>query len=336
MTNNSANCTQTFDELRNCGWEILLAARAIIDAVAPQSAVTLNYNNVSRQVDVIAGVQPNGQLFYGVDHQWRYAKDLPDIIRSVFDLYLPVLGTHTEPSVVVGHLGQSVDARIATLNGDAFFVTGEENRDHLHRMRALCHAVLVGAETVLIDNPQLNTRTVSGPSPIRVVVDPRRRVPATAGILHDGAAPTWLFHSTDLTDSQEQTEALVQRIILTEVSGRLLMTDIIDALKQRGVTRLFVEGGGVLVSTMLTQNCLHLLQVAAAPLLVGDGRPAIQLPGVHAMKDALRPPFQLYRMGEDVMWNFNVRNIDVASGESKEASQSPTTNQDIPALQRLL
>lgn len=336
MTTDSAFCTQTFDDLRICGWQILLAARKLVDTDAPNGAVTLHYENATRTVEVVPGIQAEGQLTYSADHQWQYLQQLPETIRMMFDLYLPVLGSHASPSVVIGHLGQSVDAQIATVGGDSFFVTGEENRNHLHRLRALSHAVIVGAETVLADDPKLNTRTVPGPSPIRVVIDPQGRVPSNAGVLNDEAAPTWLFHSTSRSHVDEQSHPLVTRIALDKVEGRFPMKDIIAALAQRGVTRLFVEGGGVTVSNMLKQNCLHLLQVAAAPVLVGEGRPAIQLPGIDTMKNALRPPFQLYRMGEDVLWNFDVRNIDIANGESQDTSKETIENADVPAFQRLL
>lgn len=326
---------EIFDELRTCAWAILLAAREVVDSDVPEGAVTLHYKTTSQTVVVLDGVHIDGDVFYDEKQCWRVSQNLPETVRTILDLYLPVLGTHSQPSVVVGHLGQSVDAKIATVNGDAFYVTGEENRDHLHRMRALSHAVLVGAETVLSDDPQLNTRTVPGPSPIRVVIDPGRRVPSNAGILRDGAAPTWLIHADNVPGVMEEPSSPVRRILLPAIEGRLQMNDIVTALAERGVRRLFVEGGGVTVSNMLAQNCLDWLQLAVAPILVGTGRPAIQLPGVSAMQDALRPPFQLYRMGTDVLWNFDVRNVDIQNGLSGPSPQQPVGQMAIP-FQRLV
>ena len=69
--------------------------------------------------------------------------------------------------IAVGHLGQSLDAFIATHSGDSQFVTGSANIVHLHRMRALCDAVIVGSlATVVADNPQLTTRHVEGRKPV--------------------------------------------------------------------------------------------------------------------------------------------------------------------------
>ena len=107
------------------------------------------------------------------------ARSLPADLRA----------TPAQP-LTVGHLGQSLDGFIATHSGDSQFVTGEENLRHMHRMRALSDAVLVGAGTVAADDPQLTTRQVTGPSPLRVVIDPMRRLPDTYRVFHDDAAPT--------------------------------------------------------------------------------------------------------------------------------------------------
>ena len=85
--------------------------------------------------------------------------------RAMIDLYLPICSATDAHPITVGHLGQSLDGFIATHAGESQFVTGEENILHLHRMRALCDAVVVGAGTVAADDPQLTTRHVSGAEP---------------------------------------------------------------------------------------------------------------------------------------------------------------------------
>ena len=89
-----------------------------------------------------------------------------------------------------GHLGQSLDGFIAAAREESLYVTGEENILHLHRMRALSDAVVVGAGTVAADDPQLNTRHVAGPNPLRVVFDPTRRLAGHYRLFNDDLAPT--------------------------------------------------------------------------------------------------------------------------------------------------
>ena len=113
--------------------------------------------------------------------------------HPMVDLYLPICSaTHAAP-ITVGHLGQSLDGFIATHAGESQYVTGEENIRHLHRMRALCDAVVVGAGTVAADDPQLTTRYVEGSSPLRVVLDPTRRLAEHYKVFNDESAETLYF-----------------------------------------------------------------------------------------------------------------------------------------------
>src|SRR5215831_13657443 len=87
--------------------------------------------------------------------------------------------------LVVGQIGQSLDGRAATSTGHSHYINGAEGLDHLHRLRALLDAVVVGVGTALADDPQLTVRRVAGPSPARVVIDPNGRLPAAARMLAD-------------------------------------------------------------------------------------------------------------------------------------------------------
>ena len=74
-------------------------------------------------------------------------------------------------------------------------------------------------------------------------------------------------------------------------------------LRGRGCTRVFVEGGGVTVSMFLEANQLDRLHMTIAPLLIGNGRPAIRLPAPAALGDCHRPRYRVFRMGGDVLFD---------------------------------
>ncbi len=111
-------------------------------------------------------------------------------------LYLPICAASPARPFVLAHLGQSLDNQIATASGDSNYVTGAANLDHLHRLRALADAVVVGAGTIAADDPRLTTRRVEGPNPVRVVIDPARRLDRGARVFADGEAPTLVVHAT--------------------------------------------------------------------------------------------------------------------------------------------
>ncbi|CAN5400349.1 hypothetical protein BH09PSE5_BH09PSE5_01960 [soil metagenome] len=241
---------------------------------------------------------------------------------NLLTLYAPLLhaGSPDERaargSLVVAQLGQSLDGCVATSSGDSYFVTGPQSIVHLHRLRAICDAVLVGAGTVAADNPQLTTRRVAGPNPTRVVLDPSARLDGRSGIFLDGQAPTlWLCDSLCAATAQSRLDGIPNRASGTEVIAieGLLGPSGFDAalvialLASRGMHRVFVEGGGVTVSRFLAAGCLDRLHLIVAPVLIGAGKPGLLLPPWATMSDCPRPPATLHRLGEDILWDLDLQ-----------------------------
>lgn len=229
----------------------------------------------------------------------RLPADSPQ--ADLLDLYLPLCSTTASRPITVGHLGQSLDGFIATHTGDSQFVTGGGNIVHLHRMRALCDAVVVGAGTVAADDPQLTTRHVSGPHPLRVIFDPSRRLAPTFKLFTDKAAPTlYVCEQSRLAPGEAQVGDATAIGIAEGPGG---VAEVLALLRARGCARVFVEGGGVTVSAFLAADLLDRLQLAIAPVLIGDGRPAIRLAPQARLRDCLRPGYRVFRMGGDVLFD---------------------------------
>ena len=239
------------------------------------------------------------------------------------DLYLPLWHLPVQRPLVIGHIGQSLDGFIATEAGESRFVTGHDNILHMHRMRALCDAVIVGAGTVQADDPQLTTREVSGPNPLRVVLDPRRRLAADHRVFRDGEAGTLLVQGPDVTVGDVPgIESL--RVGLDEAG--LDLRAVLQALHARGCRRVFVEGGGRTVSAFLEAGLLDRLQVTIAPLLIGAGRPSIRVRGSISLADCLRARHRVFRMGSDVLFD-----LDLAA-----RGDGATPGRDLTGLDRIL
>ena len=96
------------------------------------------------------------------------------------------------------------------------------------------------------------------------------------------------------------------------------VVELLRALRERGCRRIFVEGGGVTVSMFLEANLLDRLQMAIAPLLIGDGRPAIRLTPRAALGDCHRPRYRVFRMGSDVLFD-----CELGSGEHSRVTDQP-------------
>lgn len=259
---------------------------------------------------VLGGTADAG-LAWQPEGGWQLQGSWAAEAQALFPLYKPLLDRQAgAPTWVIGQLGQSLDGCVATHSGDSCFVNGPENLVHLHRLRALSDAVLVGAGTVAADNPRLTTRLVTGPQPVRVVLDPRLRAPAGAGLFSDEVAPTLL-----LCDAAHAAAAVArlgaERVLavpgLLGAGGEPCLAPAIAALQGRGLSLLFVEGGGVTVSRFLAQGCLDRLHLAIAPLLIGGGRPGVQAPRATRLSEALRPPCRTVQMGCDILWDLDLR-----------------------------
>jgi diaminohydroxyphosphoribosylaminopyrimidine deaminase / 5-amino-6-(5-phosphoribosylamino)uracil reductase len=227
------------------------------------------------------------------------AETAPDA-RRLIELYLPLCRDCPE-RFVVAHLGQSLDGRIATVDGSSRWVTGPEDVAHNHRMRALFDAVVVGAETVRHDDPQLTVRLVQGRNPTRVVLDPGRRLKASHRMFTDGAAPTLVLCADKLAGRKSRL-GQAEVIGAGADAGRLRPAAVLDLLARRGLRRVFVEGGGITVSRFLAAGCLHRLQITIAPLIIGSGRPSISLPKVGRLSESLRPTVRKFDLGRDILF----------------------------------
>lgn len=275
--------------------------------------------------DVVFTADPSGALHDASDGsgliQWRAGggwvavADADDPRRPLLDLYLPICSATPAHPIVVGHLGESLDGFIATRTGDSQFVTGRENILHLHRLRALCGAVIVGAGTVAADDPQLTTRHVEGANPLRVIFDPGRRLTQEYRVFHDEAAPTLYACARSLTNGETRIgHATV--LALDEGAPGVAVAGLLRELRDRGCYRIFVEGGGVTVSSFLEADLLDRLHVAIAPLLIGAGRPAIRLAGREALRDCRRPQHRVFRMGGDVLFDCDLRHPTDVNGDA--------------------
>lgn len=289
-------------------WALVRAAAAAADAASrPGSPAWLVLDGET--LCPVAAEDPAAELMW--DRGWRVVPATP---RADFvELYLPMCSATLAHPITVGHLGQSLDGFIATHSGDSQFVTGEENLRHMHRMRALADAVIVGAGTVAADDPQLTTRQVPGASPLRVVLDPMRRLHDRYKVFQDGVAPTLYVctrrHQADGSATVGQAEVMA----VDDGPAGPNLVEVVEALRARGCARLFVEGGGVTVSAFLASSLLDRLHVAVAPFLIGAGRPAIRLPAPDLLRECLRPAHRVFRMGTDVLFDCDL---------SSEAGQS--------------
>jgi diaminohydroxyphosphoribosylaminopyrimidine deaminase/5-amino-6-(5-phosphoribosylamino)uracil reductase len=278
----------------------VIAAEILDEAAAWAVIQTVRERSRDRPGDALPVYLDRGGNTVEIDGcgAWSMRLRPSDCVRQLFDLYLPLAVSAGKP-FIVAHLGQSLDGRIAATNGASRWVTGPEDVLHNHRMRALADAVLVGAETVRRDDPQLTVRRCAGANPVRVVIDPGLGLEEDYKVFADGAAPTVVFAAEDGPRRARLGDA--ETVFVPRRGKSLDCTAIAAALSERGLDWVFVEGGGVTVSRLLQQGVLDRLQITISPLIFGSGRPGIALPEIADLAHGLRPKTRRFDLGEDLL-----------------------------------
>lgn len=219
------------------------------------------------------------------------------------DIFGPLRRGERDGLMVVAQIGQSIDGRIATNGGRGEMINGAAGLDHLHRLRSLVDAVVVGVGTAVADDPQLTVRRVPGQNPARVVIDPRGRTPVSARLLADDGAQRILVVGTEAAPVMPRGVEVL-RVPLD--NGQADPVVILGALAKRGLRRILIEGGSRTLSAFLAAGCLDRLHVMVAPMLLGDGQASLHLPGVTGAKDALRPPVRAHVIADEVLFDVDL------------------------------
>ncbi|MEL6839522.1 MAG: RibD family protein [Pseudomonadota bacterium] len=215
-------------------------------------------------------------------------------------LYGALTASRDRP-IVFAQIGQSLDGRIATETGDAQDVSGPDGLAHLHRLRAIADAVVIGVKTALHDDPRLTVRLADGDSPARVVIDPDGRLPNDARLLRDTSVRRIIIQAVN----KERPEG-VETITLDRADW-ICPKSIIAALTERGFKRILIEGGGITIAQFLEADLLDRLHIAVAPLLIGSGPQSLTTSPIGTLAAARRPQMQAYNLGSDIVFDCALR-----------------------------
>ena len=219
--------------------------------------------------------------------------------------------------VIVGQIGQSLDGRIATETGHSKYINGPAGLAHLHRLRTLVDGVVIGVGTAIADDPLLTARRVSGPQPIRVVIDPGGRLGAAARVFAADGVRRLLITARGTPCAPPPG---VEVVALPLVDGQLAPAAILTALAARGMRRVLIEGGADTVSRFIAAGCLDRLHVVISPVIIGSGRASVILPEIERIDHALRPPIRVHLIDDEVLFDCNLSAQRVRIGTAKTST----------------
>jgi diaminohydroxyphosphoribosylaminopyrimidine deaminase/5-amino-6-(5-phosphoribosylamino)uracil reductase len=257
----------------------------------------------------------NAQNWFPVPSRFRTSLEpLPEPWEARFG---PLRQGTVDHLVIVGQIGQSIDGRIATVTGHSKYINGPAGLAHLHRLRALVDAVLVGIGTAVADDPQLTVRRVTGPSPARIVLDPRGRLPPDARVLTDDGVRRLVVTAEGVRPCLRREIEIVE---MPAPNGEIAPAAILRALAERGFGRILIEGGAHTVSRFIAAGCLDRLHVMVAPTMLGSGQAGITLTPIQTADQALRAPMRAHLIGEEVLLDCDLSAQRVTIGEAKKST----------------
>lgn len=249
---------------------------------------------------------------------------VPDAFRHSHDplgapwesLFGPLRTGASGGLVVVAQIGQSIDGRVATESGHSHYINGPAGLAHLHRLRALVDAVVIGVGTALADNPQLTVRRVAGPNPARVVIDPGGRLSSGAKLLAADGARRLVVTASGV---RPPLPAGIEIIELPRNDKQIAPSAILAALAELGFRRILIEGGADTVSRFLAAGCLDRLHVIVAPIILGSGRTAFSLPPIDRVDEALLTPVRVHRLDDEVLFDCDLSAQRITAGRANRS-----------------
>jgi diaminohydroxyphosphoribosylaminopyrimidine deaminase/5-amino-6-(5-phosphoribosylamino)uracil reductase len=196
----------------------------------------------------------------------------------------------------------TLDGRIAARGGDSKWVTGEEARKEGHKLRAEHDAILVGARTVALDDPELTVRSVRGKSPVRVIVDGRLTTRADAKAL-----PAVIVAAEGAPDRPDLVERGCKILHVPATprpdSGRVDLAEMLRRLAGMNIQSVLVEGGGEIHGQLLEAGLCDRAALFIAPKLIGAaGTPVVAAEGPDQMAKAWKlQGISWKQLGDDIL-----------------------------------
>lgn len=189
----------------------------------------------------------------------------------------------------------SLDGKIATKTCDSKWISNEESRRYVNQMRAVADGIMVGINTVILDNPLLVPKVLRPKKqPVRIVLDSKLRIPLSCDIVKTAEKyRTWVFTAGDSrADKEMKLKSLGLDVIRvpSEDGGRVSLKHVCTELYRRELVHVLVEGGGEINSALLRERLIDKIMLFYGPIIIG-GKGALNLvggKGVDFLKDAHR------------------------------------------------
>lgn len=213
----------------------------------------------------------------------------------------------TKKPFVIMKAAMTLDGKIASPTGNSKWITGEEARQEVHKLRNRVSAIMAGIGTVLADDPELTCRMEGGRNPKRIVVDSSLRIPLEAAVLKNGDE-TPVYIATTKKADRGKIKALeaegVDVLVLPELNGRVDLKALLKKLGEINIDSILLEGGAALNYSAMEQGIVDKVQFYVAPKIIGGAlaKTPVGGTGISLVKDAFAiEKITVRTVGKDVL-----------------------------------
>jgi diaminohydroxyphosphoribosylaminopyrimidine deaminase/5-amino-6-(5-phosphoribosylamino)uracil reductase len=203
---------------------------------------------------------------------------------------------------------QTLDGKIADINYNSEWITGEQSRKYVHTLRSKYDAILIGSNTSKKDDPNLTVRMVEGRNPYRIVLDSKLKLPLNLNLIKKNndqkTILVTLAENRTKKNKVKRFEQLGIRIIFIKQDdkGRINLKSALKEVRKIGITSVLVEGGAKIYSAFVNQNLFDDIMLFISPKILGSGIQTFGEISNNNLKDALKLKIKKSEMlDEDIL-----------------------------------
>ena len=212
-------------------------------------------------------------------------------LEEIANILIPILIKNKK--FFIGQIGQSLDGRIALLNGNSHYINNKKSITYLHCLRSICDAVVVGVNTIIKDNPSLTTRKVKGRNPQRIIIDPTLKLTNRFNIFKDNY-PNIIFTYSTISKKLNNTK-------IYKLPKKNFTKHIHQKINSLNFKYVLVEGGAATLSKFLDARLLNIMQFIISPMIIGSGINSLNLKPITDLKNALRVKNNIHKFGDEII-----------------------------------
>ncbi len=240
----------------------------------------------------------------GIEVEYGYmCEELSDMNR-VFLKFIQ----NKKPYVVL-KTAMTLDGKIASHTGDSRWVSNTDSRKRVHELRNELSAIMIGVDTVIVDDPILTTRLEDkeGRNPVRIVVDSKARIPLNSKILNSCDQAKTILAVTEEVKAEKlkEIEDLGNVVLKVKSSnGRVDLQNLMLKLGEKGIDGVLLEGGATLNFSALQAGVVDEVMSFIAPKFIGgaNGKTPVGGQGIEKMRDAIElENIEMNQLGNDLM-----------------------------------